>query len=240
MAEIAARGQAELDDYHGLLVYEDSIQPVWFIHIGDATGIRSDNGPTVVRAIQEAAARGLTSTRQEQLAQSILGTAFRIREPDARLVTLMTAVEALLPRIPRSPVAMEVFEQLVEHVERSDLAYDDKTSLLNSLRPLRHESINRSGQLFAAGRLGDRTYMDNPPESPAQFFKKSYGVRSNLVHGNEPQPDRRVVIERGLYLEGFVSHVLASALDDFDPRAAPPDAAPETTGEVAPDAGDPA
>jgi hypothetical protein len=134
---------------------------------------------------------------------------------------------------------MEVFEQLVEHVESSDLADDDKTSLLNSLRPLRHESINRSGQLFAAGKLGDRTYMDNPPESPAQFFKKSYGVRSNLVHRNEPQPDRRVVIERGLYLEGFVSHVLASALDDFDPRAAPPDAAPDPAGAAGvPDAGD--
>lgn len=217
MAEIAARGRAELADWHGLLVFEDSIQPVWFIHIGDGRSGRGEFAESVVRSIKEAAARNVSTSRARRVANSIFSAAFRIKEQDVRLVTLMTAMEALIPTTPRSPEARAVLGELLAHVENSHLCEVDKTALLNSLRPLRNESISRCGQRLAA-TLGDRTYMDNSPQSPVDFFKRSYGVRSNLVHGNERDLDQRDLSERGMHLEAFVSHLLGTELNGFQPR----------------------
>jgi hypothetical protein len=78
-------------------------------------------------------------------------------------------------------------------------------SLVGALRKLREESITNAGRRFAA-TLGDRRYME---EEPAQFFSRTYDLRSRLVHGGVPRPTFGEVNQRVGHLELFVGDLLS-------------------------------
>jgi len=71
------------------------------------------------------------------------------------------------------------------------------------------ESINHTGRKLATTRLGSQHYGGKDADS---FFSYCYGIRSRLVHGQQPIPDRAEVGSAAASLEVFVSDLLAGEL----------------------------
>ena len=144
----------------------------------------------------------------EQTAYDLYSSAFSATTFDARFVVLMMALETLLEPEERAAEVVSHVDNLIEITTKARLPSDQRASLLGSLRYMRQESIGQAGRRLAL-RLGERRYMEL--EAP-RFFTKCYELRSSLVHGSHPRPDR-VLIESYLpHLEQLVADLLAGKL----------------------------
>lgn len=210
-------GRPALNDVHGLSVFDDTLAPL-FVASGDMSLIKGTHGPAIQRAVREAAARGLGTTPEQQIAYDLYSASFSTRgDADARFVLLAMALETLMHQDERPPASVAVVDHLVTTVEESDLPSSERQSLASSLKWLRRESISASGRKLAA-TLGERTYMDR---SPKQFFTECYELRSRLVHGYAPRPGRFEVDSYAATLEDFVGDLIAAGLVGFNPRLEP-------------------
>jgi hypothetical protein len=75
--------------------------------------------------------------------------------------------------------------------------------------------VHRQAGRRLAESLGDRRYAE---EEPRRFFTRCYDLRSKLVPGYHPRPERGEVDALAATLESFVSDLLAGALRDESPR----------------------
>jgi hypothetical protein len=94
-------------------------------------------------------------------------------------------------------------EHLIALTQAADLPDSERASLLGSLQWLRLQSIRHAGKALAA-TLGDRIHMDM---TPSKFFDHCYELRSRLVHGETPLPERQEVDVSAAQLERFVAHL---------------------------------
>jgi hypothetical protein len=115
----------------------------------------------------------------------------------------MVALESLIVREERQDSSTLFIESLIEIAANQEL--DDRASIIGGLKELRYESIGRSGRKLVA-RLGDRQYNDL---SSIKFFNYCYGLRSDLVHGNDPRPSRSEVDLAAAGLEVLLSDLFA-------------------------------
>ena len=97
----------------------------------------------------------------------------------SRLVTLMSAVEALLQPHKRSPEATELVAKLDKAVSESGIDDGKKNSMRGSLKWLLRESIRQSGKDLSKRLLPDREYFGR---SACEFFLFCYDLRSQIVH----------------------------------------------------------
>jgi hypothetical protein len=132
---------------------------------------------------------------------------------DARFIMLVMAVETLLKLQPRPESSLAHVEHLIGLTQAADLPKSEKSSLLDSLKWLRDQSIGQAGRALAA-TLGDRTYTDM---TPPKFFAHCYDLRSRLVHGKTPLPERQEVRVTAGQLERFVANILSRELLDKVP-----------------------
>lgn len=144
----------------------------------------------------------------QRAAFAVYSAAFTLQDPDARFLTLMTAVEVLIDPKPRAPEVIKHVDSLIRATQASGLGASDKTSVTGSLRWLRKQSIGRAGRDLAA-TLGDRTYAELNAED---FFRACYKIRSKLVHGQVPLPERDDVSLLAAHLERFVGDLLSGGL----------------------------
>lgn len=165
----------------------------------------------LVEALKAAQSIRLTRTAVEQLAYDLYSASFFQPSADARFVSLMTALETLLVREPRSEAVARHVAVLIDLTKKAGFAEED--SIVGALRDLRRESISQAGSRVALG-LGPRLYMD---ETPSQFFTRCYRLRSQLVHGSYPRPSRDEVDRRAASLETFVADLLSGELLDLVP-----------------------
>ena len=206
-------------DLHGLAVFACDPPPK-FVGAGPAMASVSKSGPAVLRALRTAAATNATMTPQQQLAYNLFSASFNEANVDARFVTLMMAVEALLPEVEHQKLVLEHLERLSEITRKSELPDEEQRPLLGRLRNLKYQSIGQLGRQIEKS-LSDRTYMgDRPgePESATTFFTRCYKMRSALVHGRYPRPASKAVTVRAEHLKHFVADLLAGELQDFNPR----------------------
>jgi hypothetical protein len=102
--------------------------------------------------------------------------------------------------------------RLIADTRGADLGADEIASLVGSLSALaERESVGRVGRRLA-DTLGTTEYIEG--ESPRVFFMRCYELRSALVHGHYPRPDRGQVGSRVAPLESFVGDLLGAALLD--------------------------
>jgi hypothetical protein len=212
------------NDVRGVAVFEWN-PDIRFVPTEPVNGTVHRAGPAVLRALREAAIRDLVLTPEQELAFDLYSASGNLLNADARFVMLMMAVETLIPQTHRSAEALGHVEYLIQETdEASELTDADRSSLVDSLEWLSYESIRKAGRTLAE-TLGERSYMvnlpDRWPEDPVTFFMASYDMRSQLVHGRYPRPDRGEVDQRASELEQFVADLLARDLLDFDPRAEP-------------------
>jgi hypothetical protein len=202
----AETGSRVLNDVHGTMTFECEPAPVfagWQIEVMIGRAAES-----LRRAIEVALSTGHAMTRRQQLAYDLFGGSFFTTSADARFVMLMMAVETLIEPKPRTDEVRRHVQGVIEATEQSGLDADEIRSIIGSLRWLLQESIRRAGQRLARS-LGNRRYMDQPPE---RFFSDCYEMRSQLVHGAFPRPSRAEVDARAATLETFTGHLICGDL----------------------------
>jgi len=206
-------GRQNLDDVHGLMVFEGEPAPI-FIGMGPATARLSSPHERLVEAMAIAIATGGLS-KERQVAYDLFAASFGQRSADARFALLMMALEALIHPAARSDGSRRHVEGLIKATECSMLSKTEVASIQGSLRWLLDESIGQAGRRLAK-KLEPRRYNEL---APARFFTHCYEIRSRLMHGHHPLPTRDELGLWGAPLEVFVADLI-SAQEAADPNMA--------------------
>jgi hypothetical protein len=199
------QGTRVLQDVHGTQIYECEPRPAFAEF---SLGLIAKRSPERFRAyVAEATEKGVALHEKEQLAFEVFSGSFFEPTVDGRLLTLMIAVEVLTVAGQRDEATTAHIDELIASTQSAALTPEQTEPLVNALRGLKQESINRAGQRLAQ-TLGSRTYLE---QSPLDFFRRCYRVRSQLVHGGHPYPTFDVVNTLGGALELFVRDLLLLA-----------------------------
>jgi HAMP domain-containing protein len=199
----------------GLQVYEDIPYSEFF----------SIDGPQIMkqhpleRVLGGVAARLNASrplTRREKLSCELLHTARFERGAHARFLLTVTAIEALLENAKWTGATNDLMENLVEEMRRkvteAKIPDDEKNSLKGSLNRMRYESISRTGQALAQQLLKEKYYQTL---SPAEFFKRVYNTRSELVHSGAPKIDLAAFESLAAITEEFARDLLLAHINQL-------------------------
>lgn len=118
------------------------------------------------------------------LAFDLFSQAIHAQGADSLLLTLVSAVEALV-----TPAKVEASERrlialLAQQVAESDVVEDParRAALANRVRALQNETV-RAGAMRLVRRLEPREYGGL---TPTKFFDRVYELRSRLSHGDGP------------------------------------------------------
>jgi hypothetical protein len=131
--------------------------------------------------------------RQQQLAYSLFHAALvqskpEAINPEAAYILLITAIEALLPAAQQlSRDIVTVIDTLKAKLNESDDVNEAiRTRVAQLLDEDKYESISRRGKQLVRNNLGTERFGNN--EKPHDYFRRSYDVRSGLVHGSLDRP----------------------------------------------------
>jgi hypothetical protein len=194
-----------LQERLGLMVYPS--QPTPYVASAGNASLQVGVAPWRLRNAIEAASTCDPSSL-DTVAYHLFAASYFQHAPEARLLELMMAVEAMLRPQPRSPSVQAHVETLLAMTRTSNLDPTEKRSLLTSLGLLRHESFNQAGRRLAQ-TLGARLYAHRTPDT---FFSHCYTVRSQLVHGLTPRPTAQEVDVLAAQLERYVADLLSGPL----------------------------
>jgi hypothetical protein len=202
-----ATGQRVLNDVLGTMVFECEPAPVFVSTPGASVhvGVQVDR---FNKAIAAANNLGAVISHRDQLAYDLFSAAAWETSADARLVTLLMAIETLIEPQPRPEAVRAHVDRLIADTRIAGLPEPETTSIVGSLSWLREESIGQAGRRLA-DRLGDRMYMER---TPRRFFTDCYALRSALVHGTYPRPSREEVEQHAGPLSLFVRDLLSLEL----------------------------
>lgn len=200
----ARYGAPVLPDHQGLMTFPSRLQPR-FVGLS-AKGRAGPTKPEAERALTHPGAQ-VPLTEPERLAHQFFGASFFVDEvPEARLLLLMAAVEALLEFRPRSEEARELVSRWREEVSAAAIEAEERDSILGQLRFVAQESITRSGQRLVSAALAGRQYDD---QEPGAFFRRMYGMRSRIVHPRGRSPERTELVDAIRHLQAMVGDLLA-------------------------------
>jgi hypothetical protein len=190
-----------------------SVPPPIFANPGNPTVLLTTQPDRFERALKLALARGLEVPEAELLAFELFsGSQFEVSER-ARFLSLLMAIESLLPDVPREPESLALVAHLLSEIKTWKTLDDtDRASLLGAVSRLRSQSTRTSAKALLRTRLGERHYHD---KRPAAFFDQCYNLRNRLVHGSGHRPDEEVRQVVG-QLEFLVADTLAHGLLDID------------------------
>jgi hypothetical protein len=161
---------------------------------------------------------GAVATDPQRLAFEVYNDCLSIDTPDVRFVSLMMAIECLIEQ-QRRPIVMQGIVRRAMSEARDLEPGPERQSFLSSLGHLLDESISAAGRRLV-GALDSRiTYMG---ETPEQFFRACYNLRSALVHGSGKRPSPEDVDRRAADLEAMVSDLLSLPLLGVQPTRFPP------------------
>src|SRR5207253_2800796 len=144
-------------------------------------------------------------TEAQQVAYELFAASFSQTSPDGRYILLMISLESLIQPQRRAAAVREHVQELIRATNESGLHKNEVQSIVRSLSFLETESINQAGKRLAR-KLERRRYKD---ERPAEFFRRCYEIRSNLVHGKHPIPSIQDLNERSPHLEMFIADLLS-------------------------------
>jgi hypothetical protein len=199
-------GDRALNDVHGSMVFECEPPPRFVSWAGE---VRVGKSAEQLVQLMKLEVGDLAMSEKLELAFDLYSGSFFQPSPDARFVMLMMALETLIDQEERGTSSLAHVDRLIDLTRQgNDLSREDRDSLIASLQGLRVESVGRAGRRLARS-LGEREYMG---ESAITFFNRCYEMRSALVHGHYPRPDRADVGTRAAHLEGFVGDLLAAAM----------------------------
>jgi hypothetical protein len=203
-------GRPVVHDAHGRVVVYECDPPPAFVSLGPLTAVVGKSADRLVKLMRAAAELDVALDERQQLAYDLYSASFFEHNADTRFLTLMMALETLIEQHPRSEAAVGHLRALIDQTRASGMPAAEVTSLVGSLEELAaRESVGSAGRRLAR-KLGDTEYA--PGESPPKFFTECYALRSALVHGEYPRPERGEVGSRAAALESFVGDLLGFPL----------------------------
>lgn len=207
-----ADGRPVLHDEHGLIVYPSEPRPRLGSVLPPTLKLSLDPD-RLRRAISEAAGHDPAIEGQEAIAYHLFAASRFESSADARLISLVMALETLITPVDRSRPAVEHVDRLID-CTRSAAGVDkeERDSIVSALKGLRKESISAAGRRLVEV-LGDRTYGGL---SAKKLWTEAYDVRSKLVHGGVPRPSRERVDLCAAHLEVLVADLLSGPLRDSE------------------------
>jgi hypothetical protein len=195
------------------MVYQSEPSPR-LVNVGAATLKLTVQEVRLRTALEAALRQRRLVTEQESIAYDLFAASFFDASPDARLISLVIAIETLLQPVDRGAATRAHVQRLIEETRAAtELESKDRNSLVGSLRWMLRESITATGAKLVRTNLGHRTYGEYSAE---KLWKKAYDLRSKLVHGSVPRPSRDEVGRCAASLEVMVSHLLSGPLLDID------------------------
>jgi hypothetical protein len=199
-AILETRGVQLRDTVHGLDVYSESPPVLYFG--ASATGIAAlcvrDFEPEISQVFH---ARKQLSPKV-QLAAKIYNLKQFESSTETGFLSLVTAIEVLSERKKLSSAVEAEIEACQDLIRRrSPLSDAEREKLLGRLGNLKSEGISEACRRLVANHAG---------ESAAEFFKKCYTARSELLHDGKTEED---VTELVSQLDELVRQVLLSCID---------------------------
>lgn len=203
-----AGGRTVVEDAYDISVFEvpdEAPDPV-FVR-GGAVGVGGVAALSIVGAAREAKRLGTHFSTSALLSFDLYAEASFQPRVEGKLMMLAIALEALVDPKPRASESVELIDRLISEVNKSERP--DREAIASGLRDLRTESISQAAVNLADDLLGPRTMYLGGTENQTQFIKRTYRIRSKLVHGAHPMPDHEEMIQRTSELDGLVSNLLA-------------------------------
>lgn len=194
------------DPVHGLDVYPEQPQPVvWDMHF-EAT-VEQPPGPNSKEIIPDLYESDLDMDERSSLACSLYSAAQIEESSRATFLFLVTAIESLLDLAEKSEDAVSLVEGFIEEVKQSSLDSKERDSLLGSLGWLKKESITQTGMQIVEDHLEGREYDGI---EAGEFFRKCYGIRSDLLHKGRPDDASVRIPSLANTLDDLVADLLTS------------------------------
>lgn len=174
-------GQRFVADDHVPMVFRSDPTPL-FVSAGAVQAIKGVNADRVVKSIREDATMlAAPMSRRLHFALDLYGRAQGLEMPEAKLVMLVTAVEAVLDRGKRDPEVVKTVKALNQVINISQLSEKMRLKLGSQVGDHKNKSITESGR-----ELMDANQVWSPDgESSGDFWERCYELRSKIVHGDE-------------------------------------------------------
>jgi len=172
LALLVPTGMQGLKDELGITVFHT---PPPAIFLGaDFTASVSVRHTRMVTELQQALTDAGPLDERTRTAYELFASSRFENSSRSRFLLLVMAVEALVERSGRPQDEQDYLAQSVRELEASTLSVDAKATLRQALSSLKMQSISSAAQVMIAGAIS---------APAAEAFKKTYGIRSRLVHG---------------------------------------------------------
>jgi hypothetical protein len=162
-------------EVHGLQVVPD-IEHLLFGSIRFGRPVTRISPADFQKRVAESYAFGKPLTKKQILAAQLYNQSHFHSSDAARFIVLISAVESLADRNPRSPAAVQLIERMIQMVKASTNP-EESESLNSGLSNLKNESIGSTCRALVKRLCGD---------APANTFRLMYEIRSTLLHTGEP------------------------------------------------------
>lgn len=202
-----------LNDFPGPIVYPAEPKPL-FMRLRMGGMMLVSETPSLADTVCAAMALGDVITDRERTAYDLFAVSLFDSSPDARLISLVMAIETLVDQPERDEDAQAHVRRLMHLTREADLPAATRDSFLGSLQWMLRDSISASGERFVLERLAGRTYGGE--WTPGPLWREAYNMRSDLVHGAVPRPTRQDVGAIAAPLEVMVAELLSGDLLTFE------------------------
>jgi hypothetical protein len=194
------------NDIHGIDIYEHQEDLVFVCMnfkaaLGKGAEAFTEQVASVFRASPELTEKQILAA--ELYCASFFDVSFR-----SRLITLITAIEALLEPAARPQTCQALVSELETVTRQANLDEPTKNAMLSSLQWLKQDSIGQTGRALAACLLGDREYSGM---KAARFFAYCYELRSQILHFGKPEDDKVDLLALSNACQAFVADLLLAS-----------------------------
>jgi len=173
-------GRPVRNDLHGIDVFEH-VDNLVFAGL-NAQAIVGKHPNAFVDRITAAFRDPLLLTEKQVLAAELYCASFFDVSFRSRLITLVTAVEALLEPPVRPPNAQKLVSTMEAMITQADFDEQIKDAMIGSLQRLKTDSIGQTGKGLSERLLGSREYLGMVA---SRFFTYCYRLRSQILHSGE-------------------------------------------------------
>lgn len=191
------------NDIHGVDIYP-SQEGLKFVSMNVQASFGTGSG-NFIREVSTHFLEKRLLTEKQVVAAELYCSSFFDVSLRSRLVTLMSAVEALLVSDERSQDAIDIVGRLDAAVAEANIDVETKNAMRGSLQGLRRESIGQAGKILSGHLLPDRTYLGR---SAPGFFGYCYGIRSQIVHDGHVKDKGVELVEVANACQGYVAELL--------------------------------
>jgi len=206
-------GRVVRTDVHGVDVYPRQDHQI-FISIDVNCNIIKDP-TTFIEMVSRRFVEPVALTEKQVVAAELYCSSFFDVSFRSRLITLMSAVEALLDCPERSSAVLDIVDLLDKTVKEANIDEATKAAMRGSLQWLRQDSIGQTGKILSTRLLASREYLG---KTAPKFFRYCYNLRSQIVHNGQPSDPTVDLLEIANTFQGFVADLLLASFGVNDAR----------------------